>query len=348
MNNGKVVAEFEREFSAFVGAEYAVAMNSGTATLHVALAALDEHGDKHDALALDRVVAVPPLTMAATTLAVLHAGMRPRFVDVDPDTWLMKLGDVRADEVAMPVSLYGLHTPIRPAMMVDDAAQTLRRHSGCPFTSYSLQASKILATGEGGVLVTNDEELADIARSVSSLGYDLSGSSVIDPETLKSPTHIRHVRVGWNYRMADAVARQALVALEWADITKRCRTASAHWYNNATAGMKWLRQQHVPAGWTHDYWTYAVALESPELVRPFQDAVVSQGGERPYAAWRLTYHEPALEYLGHVWKSEGECPVAEDLQPRLVQLQTNYRSHDAMARNGDAVARACRDIQGTR
>ena len=78
MDNGRHVAAFEEAFADYVGARYAIAMANGTATLHTALAALGvRHGDH---------VAVPPLTMSATTIAVLHAGGVPMFVDIDPDT----------------------------------------------------------------------------------------------------------------------------------------------------------------------------------------------------------------------------------------------------------------------
>lgn len=104
MTNGTAVAAFERAFAAYVGAEYAIALCNGTATLHTALVACGvQPGDP---------VAVPPLTMSATTIAVLHAGGRPVFTDVDPRTWLM--GDGGDSRVVLPVSLFGLHHRGRP------------------------------------------------------------------------------------------------------------------------------------------------------------------------------------------------------------------------------------------
>ncbi|KKM47811.1 hypothetical protein LCGC14_1558230, partial [marine sediment metagenome] len=155
MRNGEQVQRFEQAFAKYVGAEYAIGLVNGTATLHTALVALGvKPGDR---------VAVPCLTMAATTLAVLHAGAVPVFVDVDPDTWLMVLPDDAG--LAVPVSLYGLHWPGGGSLEVDDAAQTLRPHGDAAFTSWSFQASKHLALGEGGMLGTNDEDLARKARA---------------------------------------------------------------------------------------------------------------------------------------------------------------------------------------
>ena len=97
MNNA--VQQFEDSFAEYVQAKHAIGLNSGTSTLHTALVALGvKPGDR---------VAVTPLTMASTTIAVLHAGAVPVFVDVDPDTWLMQKQDGNCQEIV--VSLYGLH-----------------------------------------------------------------------------------------------------------------------------------------------------------------------------------------------------------------------------------------------
>ena len=342
LRNGETVAAFEREFAAYVGACHAIAHNSGTSTLHTALVARGvKPGDR---------VAVPPLTMAATTMAVLHAGAVPVFVDVDPDTWLMgwpyDIG-ARGWTWAMPVSLYGLTQPLGGPIVIDDAAQTLRQHSGCAFTSYSFQASKILPLGEGGMLVTNDDDLARRAREFSSLGYRMGDGPKIDPATLKSPTYARHHSLGWNYRMSDWVARQGLSVLEtrWAfagehygeyEVARllRIRQECAALYREAIQGCDWLTPQKVPKGWGHSWWTFAVATDTPERCLWLLDAMERHGGERPYPAWRLTYHEPAFAHLAGptsveqggktmALKRVGVCPVAEDLQPRLVQFQTN-------------------------
>jgi len=340
MRNGEAVAVFERAFAEYVGARYAIALSNGTATLHTALVALGvKPGDR---------VAVPPLTMASTSIAILHAGGVPVFVDVDPDTWLMDPLGAANVGYQVPVSLYGLHWQIacrdtfRRALTIDDAAQTLRHADGrFAFTSYSFQASKILATGEGGMLVTNDADLARKAREFSSLGYRMRPDQPrIDSATLKRPTYERHHALGWNYRMSDATADVGLVELSRADWLLESRRRAARLYAQAVEGCSWLRPQAVPPGATHDYWTYAVVLESAELWRPFTDLVVIHGGEMPYGAWRLTYQEPAFRHLAE----PGCCPVAESLQPRLVQFQTNDIL--AAARNADAVHAAVRELNG--
>ena len=363
MRNGEMVGAFEREFAAYVDAKYAIALCNGTATLHTALVALGvKPGDK---------VAVPPLTHSATTIAVLHAGAIPVFADVDPKTWLMEVGapDIRAQ---MPVSLYGLHARVDDWRdgkrmhgkrgFVVDAAQTLQPmearpgRSGYPeFQSYSFQASKILALGEGGMLVTNDEGLATKAREFSSLGYRMKADQPrIDPEVLKASDYERHYSLGWNYRMADYVAHQGYYALKDADTLIRVRQEAAGFYREAIEGCNWISQQHVPEGYSHNYWTHAVATDTPEQQKLLSDAVVKHGGERPYSAWRLTYDEPAFTHLRPGYTPlvgrmptppifrQPICPVAESLQPRLLQLQTN--NLESAQKNADALHRAIREI----
>lgn len=334
MKNGEAVGAFEREFADYVGAKYAIALCNGTATLHTALVALGvKPGDR---------VAVPPLTMSATTIAVLQAGAVPVFCDVDERTWLMDAVAAANVGYSVAVSLFGLHyphdvhLPDGRSMLADDAAQTLRQHdSRFAFTSFSFQASKVLPLGEGGMLVTNDEALAVRARSFSSLGYEMRADQPrIDPKVLKSPTFARHhTYPAWNYRMADVVAMRGLLKLKRADELKAARHEAASMYRDAIRGCEWLTPQHVPDKWSHDYWTFAVATDTPERLLKLLDAVEKHGGERPYPAWRLTYHEPAFRDKGNALTDGdpygpngdivGLCPVAESLQPRIAQFQTN-------------------------
>ena len=368
MTQSTTVAAFEAAFAEYVGARYAIALCNGTATLHPALVALGvQPGDR---------VAVPPLTMSATTLAVLQAGAVPVFCDVDPETYLLDSGIYPPSNVtfAIPVSLYGLVDPAWDGTgVVNDAAQTLAEWSDVGnggFASYSFQSSKILSLGEGGMLVTDSEELATRAREFSSLGYRMRPDQPrIDPAVLKSPTYARHHwPLAFNYRMNEFTAQRGLWAmgpaalpLEGArpatvayerglDAARELRQRCARMYRDALAGCDWLTPQRVPEGWGHDYWTYAVAVDTSERWGPLAQAIERHGGERPYAAWRLTYQEPAF---GHLWQSalsEGPlpggslCPVAESLQPRLMQFQTNKL--DSAERNAEALAKAIKEVGG--
>ena len=181
------------------------------------------------------------------------------------------------------------------------------------------------------MLVTDDADLAQRAREFSSLGYRLAADQPrIDSATLKSPTFARHHGVGFNYRMNDLTATVGLTRLRHADRLLSERADCAAFYRDAVEGCAWLTPQQVPEGWTHDYWTYAVACDTPERALGLAANVVRFGGEQPYPAWLLTYREPAFWHLpdgpaslGRDGPLSGVCPVAESLQPRLLQFQTN-------------------------
>lgn len=309
---GRFVRRFEEAFAKYVGAKYAIAHANGTCTMHTALAALG--------VGASDVVAVPPLTYGSTALAVLHTGATPVFVDVAPDTWLLEhkanWWEPRPKPYvvsAIPVSLYGLWSGHNGVGCVDDAAETLNPHVSASFTSYSCEASKILPIGEGGMLVTNDARLAEIARSFSTVGTTFEKQE-------RAPEQIRHVRMGWNYQMSDVQAAVGLARLEEADELIANRRYAAQCYASAVWGCEWITPQYVPTGWSYTPWCYGIALASKDLWRPFAQAIVAAGGEKPYGAFRLTYQEPAFRHLA----PDGTCPVAEDLQPRLMQLQTNH------------------------
>jgi perosamine synthetase len=337
---GRMVARLEESFAKYVGAKHAIAMTNGTVTLQVAIEAMGWTAAHPDTPEAYFHVAVPPLTMSATTAAVVAARGTPYFVDVEPDTWI--LDEDLIGPVGVGVSLFGLGCE---AADIDDAAQSLRQCGGARFTSYSFQSSKHISSGEGGMLVTNDDELAARARSFASLGYDLSASSRIDRMAIRDPDAIRHVRFGINARMNDVTAAVVLAQLEFADQILAERAACAEMYRQAHQGCSWLTPQHVPDGATHTWWCYPLLMARGIYAdikrwRLMSDVIVSHGGEKPYACWRLTFDEPAYKHL----KPEGGCPVAESIQPRLLLFQTNDLT--AAEKNAEALRRTIRELGG--
>ena len=134
--NGETVSAFERELASYCDVRWAIAASNGTVTIQAALVALGvKPGDR---------VFTTPLTMSATTIAILNVGAIPVYGDVDPHTWLLDMGKLPTPMpcvTSVPVSLYGLHFPYGGAI-VDDAAQTLRKPRGTAFTSLSFQSSR--------------------------------------------------------------------------------------------------------------------------------------------------------------------------------------------------------------
>jgi perosamine synthetase len=319
-NNGRYVRELEEVWATWVGADYAIACANGTQTLILALMALD--------IPMGYRVQTTPLTMGATTDAILLNLALPLWSDVHPETWVADCPQ------GISVSLYGA-----PAghCRIDDAAQRPGKHNPDRFfTSYSFQQSKHFNGGEGGMLVTNSRDLADRVRSLGSLGYDLSADRArIDPSLLRSPAVNRHVRVGTNARMADAVALTVLADLERADLVMEARRKAAECYAQAVGHSPLL----TPQRGNEAHWAYAVAVNGVEW-HSFVAALVRHGAEMPWAAWKLNYHETAFQHL----RPPYQLPVAEDLQPRILAFQTN--DLEAAERNAGALAVTLKELGG--
>ncbi len=357
----EMTGRLEAAFAARFGVDYAVSFINGTATLHAALAAAGvQPGDE---------VIVPPLTMASTAFAVLHADAIPVFADVDPGTWTLSPESIKREITAktraiIPVSLYGL-APDMPAIMeiaarhnlfvLEDAAQCFLgfchgRVVGSigHAASFSFQSSKHLASGEGGMIITANRELALRIRRFNSLGYKAVGGAAahgkICKEMIQEPGYERHASVGWNYRMPELCAAVALAQLERIDDFVEMRRSVAGLFAEAIKDCSWLTPQRVTADYQHAYWSYALRLgeDVPFSWQEFRDKYSELGGDGIYGAWQLTYLEPALRGLRlHPDQSQqfsqGLCPVAEALQPRLLQFKTNYFDLDLAGRKADAL-----------
>lgn len=351
----------EELFAAKFGSKYAITFANGTATMHAALAAAGV-GPGHE-------VIVPPLTMASTAFAVLHAGALPVFADVHPDTWTLDPVSVTAcltprTKAIIPVSLYGLTADMGALMdlaaknklfvLEDDAECFLGyykgRVAGCiaHASSFSFQSSKHISCGEGGMITTDDEELATNIRRMSSLGYAAvsggAGKSKISREVIQDPNYLRHSSVGWNYRLSEICSAVLLGQVERIEELVQTRTDSALLMAQAVQGCSWLIPQATPEGYVHSYWTFVCRLsdEVPFTWYDFRKKYLEFGGDGFYGAWALNYLEPAFRGK-HVIEGQtqdfgpGLCPVAERLQPRLMQFKTNYFSAERRTKAAGAL-----------
>ena len=361
-SSGHVMASrLEAAFRDRFGAGYAISFVNGTATLHAALAAAGiGPGDE---------VIVPPLTMASTAMAVCHAGALPVFADVDPGTWTLDPASVEEHltsrtRAVTPVAIYGL-APDMDAIMAlaedhglfvleDDAQCFLGTWKGKTIgtighaASFSFQSSKHMASGEGGMVITDDADLALAVRRFNSLGYRAvgAGKGAITKDDIQDPGYLRHDSIGWNYRMPELCAAVALAQTERLEELVAARIRAANLFHRAVKDCPWLVSQRVPEGCRHTYWTYAVRLagDAPATWHEFRKKFMESGGEGFYGAWQLTYLEPAFagrRFADHQTQifQKGICSVAENLQPRLMQLQTNSLNDDAAAAQAKALAK---------
>lgn len=363
-----MMRRFEELFAEKFGAKYAISFVNGTATMHAALEARGiGPGDE---------VIVPPLTMSATTFAVLQANATPVFADVDPNTFQISPASI-AERITsktraiITVALYGMSPDMDPIMelarqhdlfVVEDNAECfLGRYKGrmvgtlghC--ASFSFQSSKHLTSGEGGVVITDDLQLAEGMRKVQSLGY--AGVSAtkgkITKRDIQDPNYSRHVTMGWNYRMAELCCAVALAQLENIEDLVGRRVAVAKLFDEAVRGFEeWFVPQHVPQDYHHSYWTWVARLEHPQITwYQFRDKFLELGGDGVYAAWKLTYLEPMFENMQLLGRErfisednrrmykKGLCPNAEHLQQRLVQFKTNYWKLEDARRQADILRR---------
>lgn len=344
MFNDKLEAAFAEKFHS----KYAIGHCNGTATLHVALLSCG--------VGMGDEVIVPPLTMSSTSIPVVLCGAIPVFADCDLDTFQISADSIEKcitekTKAIITVSLYGLAPDYdrilsickkhNLALIEDNAECFLGEYKGKlvgefgDFASYSFQASKHITTGEGGMLTTNNKDLADKARQFNCLGY--AGVSAeqgkITKNDIQDPQYSRHVSFGYNYRMSELQAACALGQLERAEELVQKRIEVANIFDEAIENQNVLKRQVEPQGYKNSYWAYCLVLDTDNPSKDwytFRDLFQKNGGNGYYAAWKLSYNEPAyqndLQKRPGVWQKYDEncCPNAEYLQKRLIQMKTNY------------------------
>ncbi|MDX2345526.1 MAG: DegT/DnrJ/EryC1/StrS family aminotransferase [Legionella sp.] len=347
-----MMRRLEEAFAKRFGVKYAISHINGTATLHAILEGIGlKPGDE---------VIVPPLTMSATTLAVLQANATPVFADVDRETFQISAQSIAEritpkTKAIITVALFGLSPDMDPIMeiakkhncyVIEDDAQCFlgeykNRLVGTigDAASFSFQSSKHLASGEGGMVITNNHVLAENVRKVSSLGYAGVGASKakITKQDIQDPNYFRHVTMGWNYRMPELCAAVALAQVENIDLLVQKRIDAGHLFSEVVQKCDWLIEQKVGLDYKHSYWTYAIVLQHPKISwYDFRNKFLEFGGHGIYATWALTYLEPMFQKRNFLNREyfmsaqqldtykKGLCPIAEELQPRLLQFKTNY------------------------
>lgn len=346
--NSVFTNRLESSFAKKFNVNYAIAHCNGTQTMHTALASLGvKAGDE---------VIVPPLTMTSTSLAILHNGSIPVFADVDPETFLITGESIERvvtpkTKAVITVSLYGLspdYDSIREVckkynlfLIEDNAECFLGKYKGQlvgtfgEFASFSFQASKHITSGEGGMLVCNDVNLADNARRFSCLGYAgvNAKQGKITRDDIQDPKYSRHVALGFNYRMSELQSAVALAQLERIDELVGNRIEVAKIFDAALNNCNFLRRQKEPDGVENSYWSYSLVLDTDnpgEDWYRFKKIFKENEGDGYYAAWKLSYNEPLFQNIvqpmNGVWQKYDSrlCPNAEYLQSRMIQLKTNY------------------------
>ena len=372
-----MLERFEAAFAQKFGVKFAISHNSGSGTLlSCLLAAGVGPGDE---------VIVPTLTMAATAFVVIQCGAVPVFADSDPDTFNIDPADVERKitpftKAIIPVSIFGLAPDFDPLLALaerhnltiveDDAQCYLASYKGRLVgtighaASLSLQGSKHMTTGgDGGMVITDDEEYARGIRKAAIQGYRTldarPGSTLIPRDERQDWSFERHDRMGFNFRMSAMQAALGLGQLERLDYLVAARRYIGAQYEAAIREEKceWLIPPHVPQDCTHTYWCYTCKLDEEALGvdwRTFRKAFIEHGGDGLYGAWVPVHLEPIFQtmafygprerapnfdprYEGSVKRySRGDCPNVESLQSRLCLFKAGMQTLDRV--NGQVEA----------
>jgi dTDP-4-amino-4,6-dideoxygalactose transaminase len=352
LSTGPRVRRFEEAFAGYVGAPHAVALNSCTAALHLALLAAGVGpGDE---------VVTTPLTFCATANVVVHCGATPVFADIDPRTGNLDPSAAAAavtprTRVLLPVHFGGLPADVEAfgalarrhgLIVVEDAAHCVEglaagRKIGATadFTAFSFYATKNLTTGEGGMLTTASASAADRVRTAS-----LHGMTRDAWARYERGTHVSYdvVMAGFKYNMSDLQAAIGLHQLAAIDRHLSRRRAIAERYDEGLDGLPLERFDPPPAGTTHAHHLYTVLID-PRAGRSRDDVAARLAS----VGIATSVHFPAVHLHGFYRERfggrDGQCPHAERVAAEILSLPLSPALTDPQV---DAVIGAMRDVWG--
>jgi perosamine synthetase len=313
-SQGKYIAAFEQGFAEFCGTRFGIATSNGTTALHLALVTLGiGPGDE---------VIVPSLSFIATANVVIHAGARPIFADVSQETWTLDSEQVEPliterTRAIIPVHLYGHPAQMTPLLelaeknkfwVVEDAAEAHGAeyrgikvgglgHLGC----FSFYGNKIISTGEGGMIVTDNPDWADRARMLRDHG-------------MSRERKYWHPLVGFNYRLTNVQAAIGLGQMTKLEAILEKKQKIAAYYHEKFAGVEGIvRPPEAP--WAKNiFWLYSILLK-PEIHKTRDDLI--------HFLARAGVESRPLFYPIHTmppYQGTGAFPVAERISAQGISL----------------------------
>lgn len=314
-SEGPFVARFENEFSNYIGRKHGIAISNGSAALDVAIRALHlEKGSE---------VILPTFTIISPTQSIVNEGLVPVLVDSDLETWNMDIHQIEQKitsktKAILVVHIYGLPVDMNPVLalakkydlkIIEDAAEmhgqdyyNKKCGSFGDISIFSFYPNKHITTGEGGMILTDNPELASECRKYRNLCFL--------PER-----RFVHEEIGWNYRMTNMQAALGVAQLEQIDTIVKKKRAIGERYNSNLSGIKGLQLPLSKTSYSENiYWVYGLLAESEALAIKAQKALREKKiGTRPFF-WCM-----------------HEQPVFNKMD---LFLNESYSNAEKMARNG--------------
>ena len=316
---GKYIAKFEQGFADYCNCKHGITTTSGTTALHLALVALKiGKGDE---------VILPAFTMAACVFSVVYTGAKPVLVDAEPEIWNMDVAQIERKitpktKAIMPVHIYG-HPCDMDAIMdiarkyklyvIEDAAEAhgaeykgKKAGSIGDVSCFSFYANKIITTGEGGMIVTSDDNVADRARRLKDQAFS-------------KERRFLHTEIGFNYRMTNIQAAIGLAQLENIERLVEARRKNAALYNKLLNGIPGVTLPKEKKWAKNVYWMYSIVIED-EFGKSRDElmAFLKQKGVDTRTFFIPMHVQPAFRSMGLF---EGErYPVSERLGERGLYL----------------------------
>jgi perosamine synthetase len=308
---GQFIRDFEAKFAEFCGVRYGIACANGTVAMHLAMATLGlEPGDE---------VIIPTFTMIATANAVTYCGAKPVLVDMEPAYWQMDIDQVEAKitprtRAIVPVHIYGHPTDMDPLralaqkhglLVIEDAAEAHgaeykgRRAGGLgDAAGFSFYGNKIITTGEGGMVTTDNRDIARLAWNLRDHAFS-------------HERHFWHKFVGFNYRMTNMQAAVGLAQLEQLEGFVAARRQHALEYNCRLHGIPGIQTPQEASYAKNVYWMYGILVDEQEygMNRDELRRVLADNGVETRTFFIPMHCQPVYweQYKGERY------PVAEDL-----------------------------------
>ncbi len=315
LSMGPWIEKFEKQFAAYSGSRYAIAVNSGTSALHLCVRALE--------IGANDEVITTSFSFVASVNCFLYEGALPALVDIDPVTLnldpqavreflrskcrrsaegaLIDRETGRVVKALMPVHVFGLPCAMEELMEIAREYRLLVLEDACEAIGAEVQGrragtfgnagvfafypNKQMTTGEGGMITTNDQNIAELCRSMRNQGRDTDGA------------WLRHVRLGYNYRLSELHAALGVAQLERIETILASRAEIAREYSERLSGRKDLQLPEDQPGMKRSWFVYVIRFlgDSPAAVREYVRACLREKGIASQVYFTPIHHQPFFQ-----------------------------------------------------